>query len=289
MTATVTYTAPTAPGGSGGGSHGGSSSGSSATYAVSVNSAKNGSVSASAKSASKGDTVTITVKPNSGYELDGLTVTDKNGNAVKLARKSDTRYTFSMPASKVSVEAGFVEIAAPAAGMAFTDVAFDAYCYDAVQWAVENGITGGTAATTFSPNASCSRARTVTFLWRAAGSPAPKSSANAFTDVAPDAYYYDAVLWAVEQGITAGTAGTTFSPNAIVTHAQTITFLYRAAGSPAAAGGNSFVDVAADAYYASAMNWAVRAGITAGTTATVFSPSANCTRGQTVTFLYRAR
>lgn len=152
------------------------------------------------------------------------------------------------------------------------------------------GITSGTSATAFSPDASCTRAQTVTFLWRAAGSPAPQGSTNPFTDVQSSSYYHNAVLWAVEQGITAGTSATTFSPDAAVTRGQTVTFLYRAAGSPATGSGSSpFGDVASNAYYASAVQWAVSKGVTAGTSATTFSPDSNCTRAQIVTFLYRDR
>ena len=255
------------------------------TYTVTVDSAKNGTVSVSPKNASKGTTVTVTVKPNSGYELDDLTVTDKNGDTVKLTRKNDTQYTFTMPASKVTVEAAFAKIEEQPS-VTFIDVPTSTYYYDAVEWAVENGITNGTSATTFSPDATCTRAQTVTFLWRAAGSPAPKSSVNPFTDVQPGAYYYEAVLWAVENGITNGTSATTFSPDDTVTRGQTVTFQHRAAGSPAV-GGGSFADVAADAYYAPAVQWAVANGITNGTSSTTFSPDAPCTRGQIVTFLYR--
>ena len=264
---------------------GGSSSGSS-TYTVTVDSGKNGTVSVSPKSASKGTTVTITVKPDSGYELDDLTVTDKNGNEVKLTKKSDTQYTFTMPASKVTVEASFAKIEEQPE-IAFVDVSTSAYYYDAVAWAVENGVTSGTSATTFSPDAACTRAQAVTFLWRAAGSPAPKSSVNPFTDVPASAYYYNAVLWAVEQGITVGTSATTFSPDAACTRGQIVTFLFRAVGTTTN-GANPFVDVADSAYYADAVKWAVAENVTAGTSATTFSPDASCTRAQIVTFLYRA-
>ena len=169
----------------------------------------------------------------------------------------------------------------------FVDVPTDAYYYDAVLWAAENGITGGADATHFAPYASCTRAQAVTFLWRAAGCPAPKSSVNPFTDVAEGSYYYDAVLWAVENGITNGTSDTTFSPNATCTRAQIVTFLWRAENMPVADTANPFTDVAADAYYAGAVLWAAENGITGGTTATTFSPNANCTRAQIVTFLYR--
>ena len=151
---------------------------------------------------------------------------------------------------------------------------------------MDEGITNGTTATTFSPNKACTRAQMVTFLWRAAGEPEPETTVNPFTDVAAGAYYYDAVLWAVEQGITNGTTATTFSPNATVTRAQTVTFLWRSAGSPAVSG-SGFADVASDAYYAGAVAWAVSEGITNGTTTTTFSPGSSCTRAQIVTFLYR--
>lgn len=266
---------------SGGGSGSGSNS-----YTVSVDSGRNGSVSVSPKNASKGTTVTITVKPDKGYELDELTVTDSKGNELKLTKKSDTRYTFTMPSGKVTVEASFVEIEdAPDEGLAFVDVPANAYYADAVAWAVENGITSGTSATTFSPNAACTRAQMVTFLWRAAGSPKAAGN-NPFTDLDASAYYYDAVLWAVSEGITSGTSATTFGPNDTVTRGQTVTFLYRASGSPASSG-NSFADVAPDAYYANAVAWAVSEGITSGTGNNAFSPDADCTRGQIVTFMYR--
>ena len=268
------------------GSSSGGGSGST-TYAITVDSSKNGDVTISSKSASKGRTVTITVKPDDGYELDELTVTDKNGDTVKMKKVSDTKYTFTMPASKVTVEADFVKVVDASEDLPFADVAEDAYYYDAVAWALDEGITGGTSATTFSPNASCTRAQTVTFLWRAAGSPAPKSSVNPFTDVSADAYYYNAVLWAVEQGITVGTSATTFSPDATVTRAQNVTFLWRWAKSPATKQVNNFTDVAADAYYYGAVAWAAEEGITGGTSATTFSPNADCTRAQIVTFLYR--
>ena len=269
---------------SNGGSSGGG--GGTTTYTVTVDSAKNGTVSVSPKNASKGTTVTITVKPNSGYELDDLTVTDKNGDAVRIKDQGNGKYTFTMPASKITVEASFTEIEEQPA-VSFVDVSTSAYYYDAVAWAVENGVTSGTSATTFSPDAACTRAQAVTFLWRAAGSPAPKSSVNPFTDVSTSAYYYDAVLWAVEQGITAGTGATTFSPDATCTRGQIVTFLYRADGTTTS-GSNPFTDVADNAYYADAVKWAVAEGVTAGTSATTFSPDASCTRSQIVTFLYRA-
>ena len=268
----------------GSGSSGGSGS---TTNTVSApTNVNNGTVSVSPKSASKGTTVTITVNPDEGYKLDSLTVTDKNGNEIKLTDKGNGKYTFTMPASKVTIESTFVEIEQPVDNP-FVDVKEDAYYFDAALWAAEKGITTGTSADTFSPNADCTRAQIVTFLWRAAGSPAPKSEINPFADLSTDAYYYSAVLWAVEQGITNGTSADAFSPDAVCTRAQTVTFLYRAAGSPEAGAANSFTDVNHDSYYTSAVDWAVDEGVTAGTSNSTFSPNADCTRGQIVTFLYR--
>ena len=169
----------------------------------------------------------------------------------------------------------------------FVDVAAGSYCYDAVQWAVANGITNGTDTTHFSPNAGCTRGQVVTFLWRAAGEPTVSGNVG-FVDVAPGSYCYEAVKWAVANGITKGTDATHFSPNATCTRGQVVTFMYRAEGEPAVGGSNGFVDVAAGSYCYNAVQWAVAKGITKGTDATHFSPSATCTRGQVVTFLYRA-
>ena len=274
-TGTLTVLERTSSGGGGGGS---------SSYSVSVDSGRNGSVSVSPKNASKGTTVTITVTPDAGYVLDELTVTDKNGDAIRLTNKGDGKYTFTMPSGKVTVEASFVE-EDDLDTSAFGDVSSDAYYYEAVLWAVEKGITSGTSAATFSPDASCTRGQIVTFLWRAAGSPRA-SGANPFTDVSADAYYYDAVLWAVSQGITSGTSETTFSPDATVTRGQTVTFLYRANGSPATSG-SGFIDVADSAYYADAVTWAADSGVTSGTGNGMFSPDAPCSRAQIVTFLFR--
>ena len=263
---------------------GSSSSSITSSYPVSVPRFDNGSVSVTPGSASKGTTVTLTVKPDEGYALDKITVTDKDGNRLSLSDQGDGKYTFVMPGSRVSVDASFSKIAA---SVSFRDVTQSDYYYDAVQWAVEKGITEGTSATTFSPDASCTRAQMVTFLYRAAGSPAPKSTVNPFTDVSANDYYYNAVLWAVENGITTGVSADRFAPGATVSRAQTVTFLYRANGSPAA-NGASFSDVAADEYYANAVAWAVQNGITTGTGNGKFSPNADCTRGQIVTFLYRS-
>ena len=257
------------------------------TYAISAPAdVANGSVSISPKNASKGSTVTITVKPDEGYVLDELIVTDKSGNTVKLTDKGNGKYTFTMPGSKVTVKAAFTESGNGGANP-FVDVVKDAYYYDAVAWAVENGITSGTSATTFSPDMVCTRAQMATFLWRAAGSPAPKNDKMPFADVSVNAYYHDAVLWAVENGITSGTGNNSFSPDAVCTRGQMATFLYRFEGTPAVSGGNPFSDVPADAYYTDAVTWAVEKGITVGTGNDNFSPNADCTRGQMVTFLYR--
>ena len=268
--------------GSSGSSSSGSSSGSCSSYAVSAPSAKNGDVAVSPKNASKGDTVTITVKPDKGYELDTLKVLDKDGDKVKITEKKG-KYTFTMPASKVTVKGKFVE---EAPEQIFVDVPVDAYCYEAVKWAASEGITGGIGNNLFAPGLPCTRGQIVTFLWRAAGSPAPKSMSS-FADVAEDAYYAKAVAWAVENGITGGTGNGKFSPDATCTRAQAVTFLYRASGSPAVSGSAAFSDVAADAYYVSAVKWAEKNGITGGIGGGLFGSGNNCTRGQIVAFLWR--
>ena len=273
LSGTVTYVVP---------SSGGGSSSSSRRYDVSAPSVKHGDVTVSPKNASKGDTVTITVKPDSGYELDTLTVKDASGSKIKVKDKGDGKFTFTMPASKVTVSAEFAEIET----LDFADVSTDAYYYEAVKWAAKKGITGGTGDGTFNPNGSCTRAHIVTFLWRAAGSPEPKSTVS-FADVPADSYYAKAVAWAVENGITLGTGDGTFSPNATCTRAQSVTFLYRALGT-APTTVNGFTDVTADAFYADAVAWAVESGVTNGTSASTFSPNNGCTRAQIVTFLFRA-
>ena len=255
------------------------------TYSVSTPSkTENGSVTVSPKSASKGDTVTITVKPDSGYVLETLTVTDKNGNELKLTDKGNGKYTFTMPGSKVEVKATFMEDNSVL--NFFYDVPNGAYFYEAVKWAVKNGITTGVGNDLFAPEQPCTRAQIVTFLWRAAGSPEPKT-ASSFTDVSANAYYAKAVAWAVENGITNGMTETTFAPDATCTRGQSVTFLYRALKGTASAT-SSFVDVSANAFYADAVGWAVSGKVTDGTSSTTFSPDDNCTRGQIVTFLYRA-
>ena len=257
------------------------------TYPITVKSAKNGDVTASHKSAAKGTTITLMVDPDKGYVLDTLTVLDGKDKDLKLTEKNG-KFTFTMPASKVTVAATF-KAAAPTGKNPFIDVPAGSYYEDAVIWAVDKGITTGTSATTFNPNGICTRAQAVTFLWRAAGSPAAKSAVMPFTDVKAGSYYYDAVLWAVEQGITKGTSDTMFSPDATCTRAQIVTFLWRSQKSPAAGMANPFADVAADTYYIDAVLWAVKHNITVGTTFSIFSPDEECTRAQIVTFLYRAR
>lgn len=269
-----TYTRPSGGGGS-----------SVTTYAISTPSkVNNGTIKVSPTRASKGTTVTITVTPDEGYELAKLTVTDKNDDTVKLTDKGNGKYTFTMPASAVEVEVSFQEIVIEPVNP-FVDVSTSDYYYDAVLWAVENGVTNGTSATTFGPDMAVSRAQMVTFLWRAHGSP-KATGTNPFTDVSTSDYYYDAVLWAVANGVTNGTSATTFSPDMAVTRAQAVTFQWRAAGSPVVSG-SSFGDVATDAYYVNAVTWAVANGITNGTGGNNFSPDVVVSRAQAVTFLYR--
>lgn len=244
---------------------------------------ENGSVTVDPERARSGSRVTVTVTPDSGYKLGGLVVTDKDGKKLELTDKGNGQYTFTMPSGKVEVAAEFVKEVEISP---FADVATDAYYYDAVKWAVNKGVTNGVSETLFGPDQACTRAQIVTFLWRAAGSPEPKSGSS-FADVAADAYYAKAVAWAVESGITKGTSETTFHPDETCTRAQGVTFLYRALGKLAAAQAG-FTDVAADSYYADAVNWAAENGVTKGISETLFGPDGSCTRAQIVTFLYRA-
>ncbi|MBS7315429.1 MAG: InlB B-repeat-containing protein [Clostridiaceae bacterium] len=248
------------------------------------------SVTVSPAIATEGSVMTITVTPDEGFEIDKVIVTDVNGNPVTVIDNGNGTYTFVQPAGSVTIRVSLLKAGSEpdfSNVNPFVDVATDAYYHDAVLWAAENDITTGTDAFRFSPDAPCTRAQAVTFLWRAAGCPAPRSSTMPFTDVNPGDYYYDAVLWAVENGITAGTGdGTTFSPDEICSRAQIVTFLWRAQGAPAAGTGDPFADVAADAYYHDAVLWAARSGITGGTGDGNFSPDADCTRAQIVTFLY---
>ena len=264
---------------------GGGGGGGVTTYPITVKSAKNGDVTASHKSASKGTTVTLTVDPDKGYVLDTLTVLDGKDKEIKLTEKNG-KYTFTMPASKVTVEAMF-EAEQSTGKNPFIDIPAGSYYEDAVIWAVDKGITTGTGNGRFSPDAPCTRAQIVTFLWRAAGSPAPKSMSS-FSDVPAEAFYAKAVAWAVEKGITSGTGEGKFSPDATCTRAQAVTFLYRASGAPAVSGNSAFTDVASDAYYAAAVTWAEKNDVTGGIGGGLFGSGSNCTRAQIVTFIYRS-
>ena len=274
LSGTVTYVEPSY--------YSGSSS--DPTYSVTVDKTENGSVTVSPKSASKGSTVTITVKPDSGYTLETLTAIDSKGKEIQLTDKGDGKYTFTMPTGKVEVKATFMEDNSML--NFFYDVPNGAYFYEAVKWAVKNGITTGVGNDLFAPEQPCTRAQIVTFLWRAAGSPEPKT-VSSFTDVSASAYYAKAVAWAVENGITNGMTETTFAPDATCTRGQSVTFLYRALKGTAS-GSTNFTDVASDAFYADAISWAVANNVTNGTSNTTFSPNADCTRAEIVTFLYRA-
>ena len=265
-----------------------SSSSSRPSYSITTpDKTENGSVNISSTSAKRGSIVTITVTPDAGYVLDELTVTDKDGKELSLTKKSDTEYTFVMPAGKVEITPSFVKQAEEPSRV-FVDVKMGDYFYDAVLWAVGKGITNGTSAETFSPEDPCTRAQIVTFLWRAAGSPVVNYAMD-LSDVAGDAYYAEAVRWALSEGITTGTSADQFSPDATCTREQAVTFLYRAAGSPAVSGESAFEDVGADAYYARAVAWAAQNGVTNGISQALFGTGSDCTRAQIVTFLYRAQ
>ena len=283
-TCAVTVTNPSNSGSSSGG--GGSST---PRYAVTVpDKTENGSLSVSSKNAKKGSDVTVTATPDKGYEVDDIVAKDAKGNKLTLKDNGDGTYTFTMPASKVTVTAAFAEKKAEpiAPEKLFADVSAEEYYYEAVKWASENGVTGGIGENLFGANLPCTRAQIVTFLWRAAGSPEPKGMSG-FVDVSADAYYAKAVAWAVEEGIVSGTSATTFSPDAVCTRAQSVAFLYRAFGEKVnkAAG---FSDVSADAYYADAVAWAVENGVASGIGGGLFAPDQDCARGQIVAFLYRA-
>ena len=261
------------------------------TYAVSAPAAENGKIAVSPKNASAGSTVTITVKPDSGYVLETISVTDKNGNDLKLTDKGNGKYTFTMPGSRVEVKVTFMEDNSVL--NFFYDVPNGAYYYDAVKWAVDNGITGGVGNSLFAPNQPCTRGQIVTFLWRAAGSPVVNYAMN-MTDVAEDAYYGEAVRWALSEGITTGIGDITFGPDAACTRAQAVAFLFRyavASGMDAVTLADlisGFADAASVPGYAvSAMNWALSQGIMQGSGTQLLSGN-TCTRAQIVTFLYRA-
>ena len=275
---TVSYSAP---------SSGGGSSSSSRRYDVSAPSVKHGDVTVSPKNASKGDTVTITVKPDSGYQLDELTVTDKNGKELKLTDKGNGKYTFTMPASKVEINATFVKEVETSP---FSDVSTSAYYYEAVKWAQKKGITGGIGNGLFGPNQPCTRAQIVTFLWRATGSPVVNYAMN-MSDVPEGSYYAEAVRWALSEGITTGTTENTFSPDSECTRAQAVAFLFRYAASEAVTlqelvSGFSDAD-SVPGYALPAMNWALAEEIVQGNGSKIM-PNDSCTRAQIVTFLFRA-
>ena len=267
---------------SGGSSSGGGSHSSSTTYSITVEKSSNGTVNSSRQTAKPGTTITLTAAPEKNYVLDTLKAVNSNNNKeIKLTQK-DGKYTFSMPSSNVTVTATFKNT------KTFADVPNGSYFEEAVNWAVKKGITTGISDTLFNPDGICTRAQAVTFLWRAAGSPEAKTNTMPFTDVPTGSYYYDAVLWAVENGITIGTSETTFSPDMNCSRAQIVTFLWRSQKSPSAGSANPFADVASSAYYADAVLWAVKEDVTKGTSDTKFSPDANCTRAQIVTFIWRA-
>ena len=268
-----------------GGMTGGGGGSSSPSYSITVDKTKNGTITVSPRNASHGDTVTITATPDKGYELEMLKVLDRSGDALKLTEKNG-KYTFKMPSGKVTIKASFVE---EVPEQLFKDVPANAYYYEAVKWAQEKGITGGIGNGLFGPNDPCTRAQIVTFLWRAAGSPAPKNTGTAFGDVKPGSFYEQAVAWAVENGITSGTGEGMFSPDATCTRAQSVTFLYRASGSPAVSDKAEFSDVSATAFYADAVAWAAKKGITTGIGGGLFGSGNDCTRGQIVTFLWRCK
>ena len=268
-----------------GGNEGGSGGSSSPSYSITVDKTKNGTITVSPRNASHGDIVTITATPDKGYELEMLKVLDRSGDALKLTEKNG-KYTFKMPSGKVTIKASFVE---EVPEQLFKDVPANAYYYEAVKWAQEKGITGGIGNGLFGPNDPCTRAQIVTFLWRAAGSPAPKNTGTAFGDVKPGSFYEQAVAWAVENGITSGTGEGMFSPDATCTRAQSVTFLYRASGSPAVSDKAEFSDVSTTAFYADAVAWAAKKGITTGIGGGLFGSDNNCTRAQIVTFLWRCK
>ncbi len=252
-------------------------------YEVELETSGGGKASLDRDSVVAGTTVTVTAEPNEGYKVASVKVeNEKTGESVYV-KANGSEYSFTMPEAGATVTVTFAKIG----DYPFTDVPEDKYYYDAVLWAVDNGVTTGKTATTFDPNGACTRAQVVTFLWRAAGCPAPTSYDNPFTDVAEGKYYYEAVLWAVENGITSGKTATTFDPNGACTRAQVVTFLWRTAGEPKTDRWNSFEDVAFGKYYHDAVVWAVVEGVTGGKSTTVFDPNGICTRGQIVTFLYR--
>ena len=277
-------------------SSGGSGGSGSSTYNIKVSpEITNGSLSVNPSRASNGKKVSVIVKPNNGYVLNSVIVKDSNDKEFAVTKQSDGTYTFIMPSSNVTVSAKFdTELAKDVVteiekSIEFKDVKKGDWYFDAVQWAVKNNITEGSGKDTFSPDVICTRTQMVTFLWRVAGSPEPKITKCDFRDVDNSAYYYKAVLWAVEKGVTVGTSDTTFSPNENVTRGQTVAFLYREAGSPFETGEDVFNDVNSNDYYFKAVSWATKNGITVGTGNGKFEPDMDCNRAQIVAMLYRTQ
>ncbi len=288
-TVAITVTQPSEPGDGGGGSI--------PTYAITLTPAEHGTITASRKQSPAGSVITLTIQPHKGYQLDGLTVLDSAGRSVPLTEAAANRFTFPMPNRPVTVSGSFVpqppaqpepgETETPPEALPFADVPAGSYYYEALRWALEQNIAAGIAPQAFGPDQPCTRAQAVTFLWRAAGSPAPQTRELPFTDVPAGSYYRSAVLWATEQGILSGTSATTFSPEAPCTRGQIVSLLWRWKNSPATEKAAGFADVEPQAYYAAAIHWAAAQGIAAGTGDSRFTPHAPCTRAEIVTFLYR--
>ncbi|PWM14641.1 MAG: S-layer homology domain-containing protein [Collinsella tanakaei] len=288
INADVTFTAQWDRNSSSGGGGGSGSS----SYAVSVSSVSNGSVTVSPKNASKGATVTITVAPNEGYELGSLTVTDANGNRISLTNAGDSKYTFTMPSSKVTVTANFTAVEeVPEQVGSFTDVNTDDWFAEAVQYMLNNEMMNGTSATTFGPNTTTTRGMIVTILYRLEGE--PDAAASSFTDVASNMYYADAINWAAANGIVNGITTTTFGPDNAITREQMAAILYRYAqfkGYDVSASNNltNYTDASQiSAYAATAMQWANAEGLIAGNTTTTINPTGNATRAEVATILMR--
>ncbi|MBR4892716.1 MAG: S-layer homology domain-containing protein [Clostridia bacterium] len=263
------------------------------THKVSLAKTDSGKINTNVKNAKPNSTVVINVTPDEGYKLSKLVVLDKNGNEISLTLKGD-EYTFIMPKSEITIDAEFVKIDEEGEDNNdedtlgnFGDVKKSDYFYDAVKWATEKNITSGTSESSFTPNDECTRAQMVTFLWRAAGSPKATATEVLFADIDANSYYYDAVIWAIENGITSGISATSFDPEGIVNRAQSVTFLWRFASNPMTESDIPFEDVDTDSYYNSAVAWAVNESVTNGLSVTSFGPNDACTRAQIVTFIYR--
>ncbi|MBR2742370.1 MAG: S-layer homology domain-containing protein, partial [Clostridia bacterium] len=261
-------------------SHGGSGGGGYSRYDVIIGNAEHGALTAAPKQPIRGDTVVLTAVPDAGYETVDVVVLDKNGKPVEVTKNADGTYSYQQPAGDVSVNVVFKP------KNPFIDVSESSYYFAPVLWAVENGITNGTGDDTFGPEKTCTRAQLVTFLWRAEGCPEPTITESPFTDVPMNAYYYKAVLWAYENGVAKGVGEGRFDPDSTVTRGQSVTFLYRIAGSETD-GEMPFVDVMEGEYWYDAILWAYKTGVTLGTSETTFGPNENCRRGDIVTFLYR--